>query len=192
VATNATGTEPGPDRTFTTPPPQPPTVSTETAQNIDQNTATLVGSLETQGFQTAFEFDIGADTSYGTRVFGDAGSVPGMQTFTATLQDLTPGTTYHYRILATNTFGTIYGVDRTFTTASYPSASLAAPLTPAFVPGPSAVASTGAVSVKLKSKPKPKPRKKKTKKGKANRGKSRRNDAPHGRARGAKRGRGRS
>jgi hypothetical protein len=138
VATNASspsGGTAGPDQTFTTPPPQPPIVSTGQAGGVAQNTATLVATIDTQGFQTVYEFDLGTDTSYGTRIFGSAGpEEPGVETFTSALQGLTPGTTYHYRIVATNAFGTSYGVDQTFTTSSYPSSILTAPVAPALVP----------------------------------------------------------
>jgi hypothetical protein len=137
VATNASsppGGTPGPDQAFTTPPLQPPVVDTGQAVGVAQNTATLTGTVETQGFQTMYEFDIGTDTGYGTRIFGNAGAEPGTHTFTVTLQDLMPGTTYYYRIAATNTFGTTYGVDVTFTTSTYPSATLTAPVSEPFVP----------------------------------------------------------
>jgi hypothetical protein len=130
VATNATsppGGTTGADQTFTTPPLQPPVVATGQASGVTQTSATLTGTIDTQGFATVYEFDFGVDTSYGSRIFGDAGVTPGTQTFTAMLQGLTPGTTYHYRILATNTFGTVYGVDGTFTTPSVPAAVLVAP-----------------------------------------------------------------
>ncbi len=136
VAANALGQTVGADRTFTTPPPQPPVVSTGQASGVAQNTATLTGTVDAQGFETTYEFDIGVDTSYGTRIFGNAGVEPGSQTFTAPLQGLAPGTTYHYRILATNGFGTSYGVDQTFTTATYPSAALAASGSPPLLSTP--------------------------------------------------------
>ncbi len=136
VATNALGQTVGADQTFTTPPPTPPVVSTGQASGVAQNAATLTGTVDTRGFETGYEFDLGVDTSYGTRIFGDAGVEPGAQTFTAPLQGLTPGTTYHYRILATNSFGTVYGVDQTFTTATYPSSALAASGSPPLLPTP--------------------------------------------------------
>jgi DNA-binding beta-propeller fold protein YncE len=137
VATNASspaGGTAGPDQTFTTPPLQPPVVATGQAGGVAQNSAVLAGTIDTQGYETVYEFDIGVDTSYGTRIFGDAGAELGTQAVAAALQGLTPGTTYHYRIVATNTFGTVYGVDETFTTGTYPSAALAAPVAPALVP----------------------------------------------------------
>jgi hypothetical protein len=36
------------------------------------------------------------------------------------LEDLQPGTTYYYRMVATNVDGTTYGADETFTTSGYP------------------------------------------------------------------------
>ena len=137
VATNATsplGGTVGADRTFTTPPLQPPVVSTGQASGVAQNAATLTATIDTQGFETTYEFDLGTDTSYGSRIFGDAGPEPGTQIFTVALQGLAAGTTYHYRIVATNTFGTVYGADQTFTTGVYPSSSLSEPVAPALVP----------------------------------------------------------
>ncbi len=136
VATNALGPTVGADQTFTTPPLTPPVVSTGQAGGVAQNTATLAGTVDTRGFETGYEFDLGVDTSYGTRIFGDAGVEPGSQTFTAPLQGLAPGTTYHYRILATNSFGTTYGADQTFTTATYPSSALAASGSPPLLSTP--------------------------------------------------------
>ncbi len=87
----------------------------------------------------------------------------GTQTFTISLTGLEPGTTYHYRIAATNAFGTVYGLDETFSTPSYPTAALTAPLAPMLVPAPLA-APTSTAKAAGASKPKPKPKKKKKKK----------------------------
>ncbi|HEY3864851.1 MAG TPA: hypothetical protein VGL54_02040 [Solirubrobacteraceae bacterium] len=132
IATNAgspAGGTVGPDQTFTTPPAQLPVMSTGQALGVAQGSATLTGTVDTQGFETTYEFDLGTDTSYGSRIFGDAGSEPGSQTFAVALQGLASGTTYHYRIAATNIFGTSYGADQTFTTASAPASVLVAPPT---------------------------------------------------------------
>jgi sugar lactone lactonase YvrE len=136
VASNAVGEAIGSDQRFTTLPPAPPVVVTGQAVGVAQNSATLTGTIETGGVETVYEFDMGVDTSYGTRIFGDAGVEPGTNTYTFPLQGLKPNTTYHFRIVATNAFGTIYGVDQTFTTASYPSSVLASPETPSLLPTP--------------------------------------------------------
>ena len=136
VATNAVGQTVGSDEAFITPPLRPPVVSTGQATGVAQNMATLTGTIDTQGFATVYEFDIGVDTSYGTRIFGDAGSEPGELAYAAPLQGLTPDTTYHYRIVATNTFGASYGVDETFTTSAYPSAVLDEPQAHTLLPAP--------------------------------------------------------
>lgn len=106
-----------------------PVVSTGQAEGVAQNSVTLTAGIETQGVETTFEFDLGADTSYGSRIFGDAGYELGPQTYRASLQGLAPGTTYHYRVAATNVYGTVYGADVTFTTGTYPSSVLAVPVT---------------------------------------------------------------
>jgi hypothetical protein len=129
VVTNSVGETVGPDQTFTTLPDVPPVVSTGQATGVAQNNATLTGTINTEGFETVYEFDLGVDTGYGTRIFGEAGVEPGTNTYTFPLQGLKPDTTYHFRIVATNTFGTTYGVDQAFTTTSYPTSVLASPET---------------------------------------------------------------
>jgi hypothetical protein len=47
---------------------------------------------------------------------------------------LLPDTTYHYRLLATNRSGTVYGADETFTTLSYGAEPLIAPASPVLLP----------------------------------------------------------
>ncbi len=134
IATNALGQTTSADETFTTPPALPPIVSTGRPRDVSQGSATLTGTLDTQGFQTSYEFDFGTDTGYGSRIFGNAGAEPGAGAIAVTLQGLTPGATYHYRALATNTFGTVYGADQTFTTPTYPSATLTQPQAPPLLP----------------------------------------------------------
>ncbi|HXB63907.1 MAG TPA: hypothetical protein VNV42_03415 [Solirubrobacteraceae bacterium] len=118
------------------PAPVAPTVSTGMAEGITQSTATLTGMVDTGGYQTKYEFDLGADTGYGVRIFGNAGFEPGAQMFAVPLADLMPGTTYHYRIVATNIFGTSDGVDQTFTTSVDPSTMLTSPATIPLLPAP--------------------------------------------------------
>lgn len=117
VAENATGITYGPDETFTTEPLTPPVVSTGAASGISATGATIAGTVNPEGLKTSYEFQIGETTSYGgAQIFGNAGEGGGEEAVSTTLSYLVPGTTYHYRVVATNVDGTTYGPDMTFTT----------------------------------------------------------------------------
>jgi hypothetical protein len=132
---------------------------------------TLTCTLDPRGSQTSYEFDLGFDTSYGTKVFGNAGFSSAPVSIAANFQNLAAGTTYHYRVITSNIFGTTYGPDQTFTTPEYPAATLIAPITPALVPNPTATfpqasPTTNAPRTKQKAKKKkPRLRKRVSKKG---------------------------
>jgi DNA-binding beta-propeller fold protein YncE len=119
LATNrVAGTETGPDYTFTTAARTPPLASTGDASGVTQTGAIISGSIDPQGIETSYAFEVGTDTSYsGAEVFGDAGQGDGVEPVAVGLQDLAPYTTYHYRVTATNGEGTAYGQDMMFTTA---------------------------------------------------------------------------
>jgi hypothetical protein len=139
IASNASspvGGSAGPDQTFTTAAATPPVVSTGAASEVSQNSALISGTVDPEGVQTSYEFDIGTDTSYGTRLSGNAGSVSGTETVTVGLGGLSPGTTYHFRLIATNVYGSASGTDVTFTTPDFPTALIAAPVAPALIPAP--------------------------------------------------------
>jgi NHL repeat len=172
VATNVGGTAVGPDQTFTTPAAAVPVVVTGAASEVSQNGASISGSVDPQGVRTTYEFDIGTDTTYGTRISGEVGEGTEARTLTLNLLGLAAGTLYHYRLVATNTYGTVYGADETFTTPGFPTAlllsSVEAPLVPAPAFTPPSIA--GAITVKA-TKPKAKSRKRPAKRrgGKARR-----------------------
>jgi phosphodiesterase/alkaline phosphatase D-like protein len=136
VATNAGGSTYGPDQAFTTAPAALPVVSTGGASEVSQNSAVISGTLDPNGVNAGYEFDIGADTTYGVRVFGDAGSGDAPETFTFTMHGLAAGSTYHYRLVAHNAFGTVYGPDETFTTPGFPTSLISSPLGAPLVPEP--------------------------------------------------------
>ena len=94
-----------------------PSVRTGAVQNVGATTATLTGAVDRRGRATNWYFEYGTTTGYGTRT--PTRSVPsgsGARTVTASLTRLTPGTTYHYRLVATSDAGTGRGADATFTT----------------------------------------------------------------------------
>ena len=89
--------------------------STTTNQDID----TVVNP---NGLATTVSVDYGTTNAYGSNSIL-ATFIAGIttdQTINATVGGLTPGTTYHYRLVATNSAGTTTGPDFTCTTASPP------------------------------------------------------------------------
>jgi DNA-binding beta-propeller fold protein YncE len=129
VASNTAGiAQSSPDQTFTTLPPTPPVVATGGAGSVAQNTATISATVNSDGLQTSYGFQIATGTSYGPAT-GLGGVGAGLsETVTLSLTGLQPGATYHYRIQATNVDGTTYGADQAFTTPGFSS-----PLTPVAV-----------------------------------------------------------
>jgi len=118
TATNSAGTSVGSDRTFTTePPPAPPSATTGDAAYISQTYAQMNATINPQGTPTTFQFEYGPTTSYGTKTAEtDAGWGTTAINRVADVNDLTPNTTYHYRVIARSSAGTTVGADRTFTT----------------------------------------------------------------------------
>ena len=115
VATNASGTRFGADRTFHT--SFPPGVSTGVAQGVALVGATATGSVDPGGRATRWYFEYGTSTRYGKRTPArSAGSGSGARTVTASLSGLQSATTYHYRLVASSDAGTSRGADVSFTT----------------------------------------------------------------------------
>jgi hypothetical protein len=131
VATSVVvGRQFGSDATFTTPAATPPLVSTGGVGGVSQNSATLSGTVTTNGLQTNYGFEIGTEPgNYGPAT--GLGSIGGAATeaVSVTLGELQPGTTYYYRVTATNADGTSQGQPATFTTPGFP-VLLAAPAAP--------------------------------------------------------------
>lgn len=117
-AGNMSGMQYGADKTFTTlPEAGPPTATTYAATGITENQATLRGFVEPNGSNTAWRFEYGVTSNYGEETSAAmAYASGGSKTVASTLVNLTPGTTYHYRLVTANSNGYDYGSDRTFTT----------------------------------------------------------------------------
>ena len=117
VTTNNAGTTYGSDETFTTLPPTGfPIVTTKPATNVATSAATLNGLLDPHGLTTRVYFQYGTTTNYGhhTAVQSQTGNT--FRNIAANIVGLARNTTYHFRIVATNSVGTRHGNDRTFTT----------------------------------------------------------------------------
>jgi hypothetical protein len=134
IATNASGTTVGTDLTFTTlgtqpPPPAspPPTATTRTAVGIGRTVATVRASINPRGARTTYFFEFGPTPAYGTQTARrNLASGNTARSVSARLTGLSPGQTYHYRVVATNSNGVALGQDRAFSTRA-PAASRAVP-----------------------------------------------------------------
>jgi len=120
-AQNANGVQPGRDQTFTTP-VAIEGVTTGEATAVTKDSAVLSGSYVGDGQDVHYYFEYGTGTGYGqsapTPPGNDAGSASGEQGVApVALSGLKGETTYHYRLVASNSFGKAYGQDMTFTTA---------------------------------------------------------------------------
>jgi TonB-dependent SusC/RagA subfamily outer membrane receptor len=104
------------DLTLATPGKVPSAV-TQTATNIKGNAATLNGMVNANDLSTSVTFEYGTTLSYGSTIAATQSPVTGHTSvmISANVTDLKAGTNYHYRIVATNDKGTIYGKDVTFT-----------------------------------------------------------------------------
>jgi len=102
----------------------PPTADTDIATNLTGTSATLQGVVNPVGRETSYQFEYGLTTEYGSKAPATAKSVgSGAEDVVVGEQiaNLEPGTTYHYRIVATNEIGEAEGEDLTFTTRLPPS-----------------------------------------------------------------------
>ena len=105
---------------------QPPTVVTEAPTEVKAEEATLVGLVNPKGETTTYQFEYGTSTSYGSVVpTTPEGVGAGSEALSVgqTISGLGAGTTYHFRIVATNSSGTAQGDDQTFTTSGAPTAA---------------------------------------------------------------------
>jgi hypothetical protein len=101
----------------------PPTAVTAAASDVSLTGATLNGSVNPQLEATTYRFEYGTDTGYGSVVPASDAAVGSDGTSHAVSQaisGLTPSTTYHFRVVATNSAGTRRGADETFTTGDAP------------------------------------------------------------------------
>jgi hypothetical protein len=102
-----------------------PTVENESASETSQTTTKLEGEVNPHGFDTTYHFEYGETTAYGTSVpipDEDIGAGSVNVPVNVKFSDLHAGTTYHYRVVATNSQGVTRGFDKSLTTV--PSAEI--------------------------------------------------------------------
>jgi len=100
----------------------PGAVSTGAASAVTQSSATVAGTVNTDGAHALVHFDYGTSTLYGQSTAAQLlPPAAGVSTpSTASLAGLPAGTTIHYRAVAQTDFGTVDGADETLTTAASP------------------------------------------------------------------------
>ena len=125
-ATNSVGTVYGNEINFTTGAgPALPTLTTTAASSIATTTATGGGNITSDGGATVTARGICWSTSSGPTVAlsTKVSNGTGTGTFTGSMTGLTAATTYYVRAYATNSAGTAYGNEISFTTAAAPAAT---------------------------------------------------------------------
>jgi hypothetical protein len=147
VATSPAGTTLGADQTFTpTAGLSKPTVTTGPPLSVIDTSATVSGVVNPNGQAANYRFNYGTTSAYGLTTANQpiaAGAAD--VTATATLNGLTPGATYHYRLVASGIAGTTLGQDQVFVAGQAPPPVVTATPPTAATGAPSAVTTNGAV-----------------------------------------------
>jgi hypothetical protein len=100
-------------------PPAAPVIGRELTAEVSVSEAKLGALVNPGGISTSYRFEYGPTSAYGSSTPFPEGSVgEGVESRAvwASASGLVVGATYHYRIVATNELGTVYGPDQTFTT----------------------------------------------------------------------------
>ena len=96
----------------------PPVATTGPAKEVAPTTATLTGAVAPGGQATTYAFQYGQSTDYASETATQTANASSTtQPATATIAGLRPGTTYHFRLVASGAGGNAAGSDGTFTTA---------------------------------------------------------------------------
>ena len=98
-----------------------PSATTGPTTAVGSTTATVTGTVDPGGQATTWDVEYGTSTSYGSKTASkSAGSGTAAVDVSSALTGLHAGTTYHYRVVATNGAGTSHGTDAVFTTTVPP------------------------------------------------------------------------
>jgi phosphodiesterase/alkaline phosphatase D-like protein len=118
---------------------------TDFATGVTMNSAVLHADVNANNDSTYVSFEWGTNTSYGNVVMASLSPLTGMfyNAETYTLINLLPNTTYHYRVVATNSAGTTHGADEYFTTPAFDMSTLITLTTKDVVPTSKTTAISG-------------------------------------------------
>ncbi len=114
IATNADGTDTGPDQAFTTIPPA--LVTGPWVADVTSTSVTFAAQINPLGSSTDYHLEYGTSTAYGQILSGNVGEGESDVLVSYHREDLTPGTLYHYRVVVHNEVGVYESADYTFTT----------------------------------------------------------------------------
>ncbi len=107
VATNILGTTHGRDLTFRS--ASAPRISGVRATDVTANSALLNARIDPVGYDTSYYFEYGTTSAYGSEIplspGDDLAVTDSPQNVSQEISDLTPGVTYHFRVVATNEWG---------------------------------------------------------------------------------------
>ncbi len=96
-----------------------PTAATGPVSTVANASATVTGTVNPSGESTTWYVDYGTTTGYGKKTSSkSAGSGTANVSVSADLTSLSSGTSYHYRVVATNASGTAHGSDGIVTTTA--------------------------------------------------------------------------
>ncbi len=102
-------------------PPIAPVVGRELTAEVGVSEAMLGALVNPGGIQTSYRFEYGPTSAYGGSTPFPEGSVGegiAARAVWAAAIGLAPGSTYHYRVVASSELGAVYGPDQTFTTST--------------------------------------------------------------------------
>ncbi|MBN1182181.1 MAG: fibrobacter succinogenes major paralogous domain-containing protein [Bacteroidales bacterium] len=116
---NTLGTSYGDDKSFLTL-GTAPICTTQPATDPSTTVATLNGTVNPCHLSTIVTFEYGTTTNYGQEITAIQSPITenSVTNVSSKISGLTSGTTYHFRVKATNSLGTTYGDDMTFQTLS--------------------------------------------------------------------------
>jgi hypothetical protein len=109
------GSDAGSDVTFAT--LSRPHIDAAYTTNLNSSSVDLNAEINPEGFDSTYHFEWGTSTGYGNSVpvpDADIGSGTSDVPVTQHLEGLSANTVYHWRVVATNSVGIIFGQDHTF------------------------------------------------------------------------------
>jgi hypothetical protein len=99
-----------------------PEIKSTSVGSVTATGAVLHASVKPRDLETTYVFEYGLTKAYGAQTpSGSAGNGNSEVSVSAEVSGLQPETTYHFRVVATNSKGTVRGPDKSFTTLVAPS-----------------------------------------------------------------------